>query len=576
MLQSLLSRAAPMLAAMALLCPWSTAQGPTPAPATVLNALSASGATVQDLNLPQTRQRFQLQIWLGDQPAILDLRPNDVRASDFRLLVADANGIQQVPTPPSVTWRGEVLGYPDSDVAAALTADGLDALVWLDHDGAMWGIQPSRKLDPSRPASEHVVYAADQLDALPVQCGVDHTHVPVPVPSTGFGTDARKIAEIAIDCDLEYYQRFNRNVTQVQNQVTTILNGVDTIYQRDVDIEYRVTTILVRTARTYSQTNMSNLLSEFRNYWNINQGATQRDVAHLFTGKGSFSGVIGITYLGVVCNRSQAYGVDKAFSSSLTANVALVSHELGHDWNAIHCDSSANCRIMCSGLGGCTGNITSFGPTSTNAIVAFKNTRNCLDDPAPPTITSVTPAQVQAFTRPPVTVTGTNLGGVSQVTVGTQNAGFAVIDSSTLSVAPPKPLALGQADIRATSGSGASNAAPFAYTETIPTQFVTPNFGLSGFTLEFDMGANPDDLWWMLVSFNDPTTVPFLGYDVLLNHVVLTQGQLDAAGLGELDFPVPPNLGLTGLIMSVQLVLIGETNLQLAEVTAVRSVNFLL
>ena len=67
------------------------------------------------------------------------------------------------------------------------------------------------------------------------------------------------------------------------------MNGVDAIYQRDVTIQYRITTIIVRTATTYTTTNMSTLLSQFRTRWNSQHGGVPRALAHLFTGVGSFS-----------------------------------------------------------------------------------------------------------------------------------------------------------------------------------------------------------------------------------------------------------------------------------------------
>ncbi len=552
------------------------AQTPPQAPATVTNPLGVYTATAQDLAVPQTRTRFQIPIWLGKERVTLDLLPNDIRSSDFRLLVSDASGVHQVATPPSVTWRGEVLGRAGSAVAATITDLGMTASIWLDHDGPVWSVQPARQLDPTRPEKEHVVYSSADIIPLNVSCGVQH-ETPVAVPPQGFGVDARKVAEVAIDCDRDYYVRFGSNVTQVQNQVTSVLNGVDTIYQRDVDIQYTVTTIVVRTTTTYTQTNMGNLLTQFANYWNSTQGGTQRDVAHLFTGKGSFSGVIGITWLGVVCNLGSAYGVDKAFSSNYASNVSLVSHELGHDWNAQHCDTlSSDCRIMCSGLGGCSGIITSFAPVSQSAMLAFKNTRNCLDDPFPPTITSLNPNQQSVFSATPITLTGTNLGGTSQVRFGTQNAAFAVVNSSTLAVTPPVPTALGATTVQAVTSVAASNSVPYTFLETSPPQFTAPAFGLSGYPIDFRMGGNPGDLWWILVTFNDPTTVPFLGYDVLLNHVILTSGALDAIGLGALSFPVPASANLAGVQVSTQLVLLSDTTLSLADISSVQPISFLL
>jgi hypothetical protein len=57
---------------------------------------------------------------------------------------------------------------------------------------------------------------------------------------------------------------------------------------------------------------------------------------------------------------------------------------MGHNWGALHCNGDADCRIMCSGIGGCAGSPTAFGNSATNSISNFADTRTCLDDLALP------------------------------------------------------------------------------------------------------------------------------------------------------------------------------------------------
>ena len=91
-----------------------------PAPAWMLDAIQVTDGNIQDLKLPWNRETFQFRIVLGDEIVTIELEANDVRSPGFKLLVQDATGIHQVPTPVSVTWRGRVLGHPEGAVGASI------------------------------------------------------------------------------------------------------------------------------------------------------------------------------------------------------------------------------------------------------------------------------------------------------------------------------------------------------------------------------------------------------------------------------------------------------------------------
>jgi hypothetical protein len=325
---------------------------PTPvqAPPEALAALRASTGTAQDLALPRSSTvPFEVRVHLAGAERTLSLAPHDVRSPDFQLLVHDATGVHPVPAPPSVTFRGGVSGMPDTEVAASLVDGQLFATIHAS-DGEVWGIQPLSELIAALPRQVHVVYRASDVSVPEgVRCGVadgdvKHEHHDV-------GPAAIKVADIAIDADLAYYNRYGARTTNIY-----AWNG-----------------------------DLCNLLGQFRSYWNANHGGVVRDLAHLFTGEGTFSGVVGCAYVGVVCG-SSAYGASKVYHGNLVTDTGLVAHEIGHNWNAPHCNSSPPCHIMCSGLGGCAGNLTSFSPGEVAVIVAFKNSRGCLSDPAPTTL----------------------------------------------------------------------------------------------------------------------------------------------------------------------------------------------
>ncbi|MEE2886283.1 MAG: M12 family metallo-peptidase [Planctomycetota bacterium] len=360
----------------------ATASSIQKAPKSVLDGFQVRAASMQDLDLPQQSVAgFEVTVRLAGRNMKLVLRAKDIRAKNYKLLVYDANGLHETPRSPNVTYQGSVEGYPSSRVAATLFRGQLTAMIAFLPNQPLWNVQPRTEVDKSANPKTHVMHSSRDSVAPQHQCGVKGHSVPTTTRRTptlnSSAANRKKYAEIASDADNAYYARKGRSVSSTEAAVNTVMNGVETIYDRDVDLKYLITRIIVRTSKVYSGTSTGSLLSEMRSRWGSNHGGIKRDMAHMFTGVGSFSGVIGTAYLGVVCG-SSAYGVSKAYHSSNSTNVGLVSHEAGHNWGAGHC-SGNTCYIMCSGLGGCGSNLTKFGSSSKSTIIGFANGLGCLD-----------------------------------------------------------------------------------------------------------------------------------------------------------------------------------------------------
>jgi hypothetical protein len=352
------------------------------APQNVLTGFAVRAATMQKLTVPQQSQEgFAVSVNLGGRDFILTLLAKDIRAKDYKLLISDANGLRPAPRSPNTTYRGTVDGFPDSLVAATLYQGQLTALIAFSADEPLWNVQPLTEVDKTADRSVHVMHNHGDSIEPEHQCGTNHNTVPTihrrPTTAKSSASNTTQIAEIAIDADNPYYVKKGSNTTSTEAAVNTVLNGMGVIYKRDVDVDYQVTRMIVRTTRVYSNTDTCSILSEFRSRWSANHGGIRRDLAHLFTGVGSFSGVIGCAYLGVVCG-SSAYGASKAYHSSTSTNVGLVAHECGHNWSSGHC-SGGSCYIMCAGLGGCGRNLTKFGASSISTITGYRDSLRCLD-----------------------------------------------------------------------------------------------------------------------------------------------------------------------------------------------------
>jgi hypothetical protein len=149
--------------------------------------------------------------------------------------------------------------------------------------------------------------------------------------------------------------------------------------ESEVEITHEITTILVRASayQPYTSTDYGTLLNQFRSEWSGNQAGFVRDVAHLFTGKELDGNIIGVAWLGAVCNLSSGYGYGLAqsdYNGNFLCATDLSAHELGHNWNATHCpcpDSTMNGGLTCT---------NTFSPIySRPEIIAYRDSVGCLD-----------------------------------------------------------------------------------------------------------------------------------------------------------------------------------------------------
>ncbi len=507
-------------------------------PKSLLQKFDASVGQAQNLLLPRrVPQTFVMRVYLGKRTWALDLYKHDMRAPNFKAYAFDGQ-LREIAATPTTTFRGQVRGAHNSNVAASIVDGQLSAMIVIDDK--TWNVEPVTNVDPKADPSLHVALDTSSIRLRGVSCGTKPLNVNAQVRGgNNVGPAALKLAEIGIDCDIDYYVKYGSSTTNVQNQVNRVMNAVDVIYKRDVTITYLITTIIVRTSRVYSGS-ISSRLGQFRSRWNSYHYNIKRDLAHLFTGQGNFSGVIGVAYLRVVCDLNNAYGTSKAFSSSTTTNAGLVSHECGHNWAAGHCDSCGNdCKIMCSGLGGCGRSITSFGTCSKNVIVPFKNSRSCLSNPSPPSLTSATPATVPALNGGTITLNGANLDTITTVHYGTKNlTKFLIVSSSKVTFDAGTATALGRVTIQVSNGQGRSNGVSVNVTETKPPRIQTNTFGFATFPHTWPFGGPPASAWLFVLSPN-ATTFMYGPYHILTNLIPIMSGPTNGAGIGGLTIPIP-------------------------------------
>ncbi|MFM1867152.1 MAG: hypothetical protein RL591_560 [Planctomycetota bacterium] len=397
--------------------------------------------TTAQLRVPSgLPEQTEITVPIRGKVETLRLFRTSLRTADARLLLDRGNGVyEEAPLPPHRTYRG-TLASNGALVAASIIDGKLWATIDLADDTIF--VQPSTDFDASRAANEYVVYSHGDVAPRDFhRCGNDEANLGSPDWMLGLPTDPGEqpgagdvgplggasgdgggnggeggiagtnpyIAEIAFDADFEFFQKNGQNATNTVNDIENVMNSVSLVYDRDVNINYEFSGFVIRTtsADPYTTSVMDDLLCEFRTKWNTTpESQIQRDVAQLFTGKSITGNVIGLAWLGVVCNQSGndcsgggnlAYSaVESRFTTNLDFRVSLSAHELGHNWQAQHCDSANPCNIMCSIINSCqgtTGTNLKFSATEQAQITAFRNAVAC--DPALPA--PITPPFVDNF-----------------------------------------------------------------------------------------------------------------------------------------------------------------------------------
>jgi len=353
------------------------------------SSLDLSKAEVQPIEwTPAASGHWFGTLVLNGQELLLDLEASSVRAPGFTLQASRAGQMIDLPTPAVTTHRGQVVEHPGSLVAVSFVASGVHAVI-DPGDGTIWYMQPLSEIDANANPIDHVVYRSDAIKASGHSCG-GALEVPngMKMEAPG-GFDQRanclRQAQIGIDMDFTYYGQHGSDPAQCLAYAESIINGMNVIYNRDVNVHFIISASIVRTDNTlYNSADIGTLLGMIQSEWTNAQRFKPRDCAHLFTGQPT-GGVIGLAWVDVVCNFSYEYAVSNiGFTGDLGALIGLVSHEVGHNFAAGHCDGTPDCSIMCSGLGGCAGNLSAFSENSIPAL-KYAAARGCLQNigPAP-------------------------------------------------------------------------------------------------------------------------------------------------------------------------------------------------
>ena len=356
--------------------------------------------------------RFDVSFDAFDRRFELELEPSTPFATDAKIIWI-GDGVDSEETPSTTGYfAGRLKGEPGSRVRVRWHAGALDGVIITPAD--TYFVQP----DGRGPAAEATVMFRRQdvqVDGGHARCGTDApvaeaAAVVAPAKTirpalafTAAADDTLRRAEINLVADYQFYQMNGADSAQVMQD---IISQVSAIYEAEIGVTLSIARTVIYTSRNdpFSETtDPGSLLEEFSDYVGAaDSPVSGGDVAHLFTGRDLDGGVVGIAWIGSLCDHTYGTGLSQDLGGSAMVN--LVAHEIGHNFAALHdaltCSHPPVGYIMQPNLS-CV-SASQFSSQSLNDIANYLSTVSCLDGGAagaPPSTATRTPTP--AGTRTP-------------------------------------------------------------------------------------------------------------------------------------------------------------------------------
>ena len=275
-------------------------------------------------------------------PLVLELPMPDGSAQQFVVWESPVMEPELAAAYPMIrTFAGTGLYDPNTSIRFDLTAQGFNAIV--HRPGGTVLIAPEQDYYVS-------YFVKDLQPAFPFVCGNDYESKNITLDhfdhadETGFrGVNLAvdlQTYRLAIGTTAEYSTSKGGTVASVLSAVTTVVNQVNSIFEK----ENAIRLILINnTTQTfffppnsqdpYTNGNLSMNLSENQTVMTSTYGLDGYDIAHVF-GTQSSGGTIGLASLGTVCDVNKARGASNDLFG--VPFYTTVVHEIGHQFNARH------------------------------------------------------------------------------------------------------------------------------------------------------------------------------------------------------------------------------------------------
>jgi len=422
--------------------------------------MSSADALSSQAAAPSSVKTAELSFYTLGRQFDLKLEAHDPFAPGAMVHWVDDTGEVVEPADSGGTvYRGRVEGDPASWVRITMRGNALAGVIATGDE--LYFLEPAERFFGNVGSSETLAYRLSDTESewtkgsCATKGRVRRTHQAIAQARSvrsamqqvlGPGAAAAvaanstlKRAQIGMVADFLY---FNKHGADSATDITELINNVDGIYQSQLGVTLDVISIVVFSTQASdpfsTSTDPNTILSSFSNWKAANDNSPSQsmwntDIAHLITGRDLNSNVIGIAYIGALCDPTFGVGVDQDFTNVISTLTLLPAHEMGHNFGAFH-DAQANPSCPC-----CAGSPPTYimnpslGPSNqplfSDCTKSFINpdvsAASCLDTvnvtpPPPPTLD---PLASPIVVGSPLTLTGTGFSAGSVINIFVAMAG---------------------------------------------------------------------------------------------------------------------------------------------------------
>jgi hypothetical protein len=288
----------------------------------------------------------------------LDIEASNLMTRAHRTVWIGGNR-EDEDVPVDFLYRGRVRGEPESWVRLSIRNGRVDGMIWTPTE--TYFIQPEARLLNDPTTNQMVVYRMSDVDpsVLHGACGAADLQGPstgqsvaqaesagadaVPLlaqavaPAVAEATAPLQQATIGLVADYDYFMNHGANAAA---DMLSIINQVAGVFQAEAGVDLQVTQTVVYTTTPDpfdDTTDPTTLLTEFSNYKGTSGSPVfGTDLAHLFTGRTLNNSVLGVAWIGTLCDSTYSTGLSTDFTTDNTSLVLLTAHEIGHIFGAYH------------------------------------------------------------------------------------------------------------------------------------------------------------------------------------------------------------------------------------------------
>lgn len=328
----------------------------------------------EDVSHLKSHESLDLQLSYKDKEYDLFLHRNYLLDDNYISRTTEGKSNQNI----AITTDG----YTRSGQRASITiARDFIYGYFEDDKGEKIRIEPLHFFREDAKPNEFIVfYEKHVLDTAGGVCGTNHEHhmrerMHQQMQNSGSESQMPMATclevELAIASDYLMFQSYG-TVSAVENRNIGVINDVQTDYVNEFndDLEFSIVeqfTVNCSGCDPWtSSTDAGSLLSDFTG-WGPTGFSSNHDMGELWTDRDFNGGTIGIAWVGAVCFTNRYHALQD-FSSNADLTRVLVSHEMGHNFDATH-DASGSNTIMAPAVN----NTTQWSTQSKNEINGFVN-----------------------------------------------------------------------------------------------------------------------------------------------------------------------------------------------------------